>query len=190
MIYGYARVSTPDQKLNHQTDALVSAGAEAIFSDEGVSGAKASRPGLDAMLDVVRPGDVVTVWRLDRLGRSVRNLLELAETLKAQGVTIRSLNEGVDTSGTMGGFLLTILGAVAELERETIVDRVKSGMQSAKRRGVHVGRNKSLSPLAREDVIHSIERGERVSDIAKRYRVSRATIYRSVSDTMKDHACA
>lgn len=110
MIYGYARVSTPDQKLNYQTGALVSAGAETMFSDEGISGAKASRPGLDAMLDGVRPGDVVMVWRLDRLGRSVRHLLELAETLKAQGVTIRSLNDGVDTSGKMGGFLLTIPG--------------------------------------------------------------------------------
>lgn len=87
-------------------------------------------------------------------------------------------------------FCLLYLDAVAELERETIVDRVKSGMQSAKRRDVHVGRNNSLSPLAREDVIYSIERRERVSDIAKRYRVSRATIYRSVSDTTKDHACA
>lgn len=189
MLYGYARVSTSRkdedgvfvQTTSSQIEALINAGVDSsnIFEDR-VSGKEKSRPGLDTMLETVQSGDVIIVWKLDRLGRSVRNLLELAETLKSKSVTIRSISDGIDTGGALGGFLMTILGAVAELERETIVERVKSGLQAAKNRGIQVGRKRSLSPQDCKNILSSIKCGERVSDIARRYHVSRATIYRSI----------
>lgn len=192
MLYGYARVSTTRkdgegdfiQTTSSQIQSLINAGVHPsnIFEDR-VSGKEKSRLGLDSILEIVCPGDVIIVWKLDRLGRSVRNILELAEILKSKEVTIRSISDGIDTGGALGGFLLTILSAVAELERETIVERVKLGIQAAKNRGVHVGRRKALSPQARKDVSSSVQNGERISDVARRYRVSRATIYRSLADT-------
>lgn len=182
MIYGYARVSTTDQKIDMQVDALASAGACEIFEDEGISGTVANRPGLSELLDIVGPGDVVLVWKLDRLGRSARNLLELAELLKSKGVSIRSLQDGIDTSGPLGGFLLTILGAVGELERETIRERVVAGMQAGRRRGEHQGRKPKLNVHARQDVIDSVAHGATVKDLARRYDVNVATIYRVLSD--------
>lgn len=181
MIYGYARVSTSDQSIDMQEQALRSAGAVEIFSDT-ITGTAKDRPGLSALLSAVRPGDVVLVWKLDRLGRSVRNLLELAELLKSKGVSIRSLQDGIDTSGPLGGFLLTILGAVGELERENIRERVKAGMRAGKARGEHQGRPKKLTKSARQDVIDSVGRGIAPKDLAKRYNVNRATIYRVLAD--------
>ncbi|MCH4094790.1 MAG: recombinase family protein [Acetobacter peroxydans] len=189
MLYGYARVSTSRkdeegffvQTTSSQIESLINAGVDSsnIFGDR-VSGKEKNRPGLDALLAKVRSGDVIVVWKLDRLGRSVRNLLELAEILKSKRVTIRSISDGIDTGGALGGFLMTILGAVAELERENIVERVKSGLQAAKNRGIHVGRRRALSQQACKDILNSIKCGERVSDIARRYSVSRATVYRSI----------
>lgn len=185
MIYGYARVSTTDQNIDMQRDALLSAGANEIYEDEGISGTVANRPGLDALLDTVSAGDVVLVWKLDRLGRSARNLLELAELLKSKGVSIRSLQDGIDTSGPLGGFLLAILGAVGELERETIRERVKAGMQAGRRRGEHQGRKPKLNIHARRDVIDSVAHGLPVKDLARRYGVNVATIYRVLSDAVQ-----
>jgi DNA invertase Pin-like site-specific DNA recombinase len=186
MKYGYCRVSTSKkdasgqfvQTTDLQRDALMDAGISAshIYEDR-ISGKAKDRPGLSALLDVVQSGDEVIVWKLDRLGRSVRNLLEVAETLKERGVSIRSLTDGIDTKGPLGGFLLTILGAVAELERETISERVTAGMATAKRSGVTLGRRMKLSPSAREDVLESARNGVSVMELARRYRVDRSTIY-------------
>lgn len=186
MKYGYCRVSTSKkdaagqfvQTTDLQRDALMDAGISAshIYEDR-ISGKAKDRPGLSALLDVVQSGDEVVVWKLDRLGRSVRNLLEVAETLKERGVSIRSLTDGIDTKGPLGGFLLTILGAVAELERETISERVTAGMATAKRSGVTLGRRMKLSPSAREDVLESVRNGVSVMELARRYRVDRSTIY-------------
>jgi len=182
MKYGYARVSTSEQNISMQREALSSAGAVQIFEDEGISGTLAKRPGLDALLDTVQSGDVVLVWKLDRLGRSARNLLELAELLKSKGVSIRSLQDGIDTSGPLGGFLLAILGAVGELERETIRERVKAGMSAGRRRGEHQGRKPKLNIHARRDVIDSVAHGLPVKELARRYSVNVATIYRLLAD--------
>lgn len=186
MKYGYCRVSTSKkdasgqfvQTTDLQRDALMDAGISAshIYEDR-ISGKAKDRPGLSALLDVVQSGDEVVVWKLDRLGRSVRNLLEVAETLKERGVSIRSLTDGIDTKGPLGGFLLTILGAVAELERETISERVTAGMATAKRSGVTLGRRMKLSPSAREDVLESARNGVSVMELARRYRVDRSTVY-------------
>lgn len=183
-IYGYARVSTSEQNIDMQKQALASAGAVEIFSDT-ITGTSKDRPGLSLLLDKVQRGDVVLVWKLDRLGRSARNLLELAELLKSKGVSIRSLQDGIDTSGPLGGFLLTILGAVGELERETIRERVRAGMEAGKRRGEHQGRKPKLSRLARQDVVDSVANGVHVKDLARRYSVNVATVYRVLSDSVQ-----
>jgi len=185
MIYGYARVSTSDQNIEMQIEALSGAGAIEIFEDSGISGTVANRPGLDALLETVSAGDVVLVWKLDRLGRSARNLLELAELLKSKGVSIRSLQDGIDTSGPLGGFLLAILGAVGELERETIRERVKAGMSAGRRRGEHQGRKPKLSRQARQDVVDSTANGVQAKDLARRYNVNPATIYRVLADVVQ-----
>jgi len=125
----------------------------------------------------MREGDELLVWKLDRLGRSVRNLLDVAELLKSKGVSIRSLQDGIDTKGPFGGFLLTILGAVVELERETISERVTAGMATAKRLGKKMGRRSKLSPSARENILDSYRAGVSVSELSRRYRVARSTIY-------------
>lgn len=186
MIFGYCRVSTSKkdsdgqfiQSTELQRDSLISAGVkpENIYEDRA-SGKTKDRPSLNELLSIVQKGDVVLVWKLDRLGRSVRNLLEVAENLKEKGVTIRSITDGIDTGGALGGFLLTILGAVAELERETISERVSAGMATAKRGGVKLGRKLKLSPSARNDVLDSVRNGVPVSELARRYRVDRSTIY-------------
>lgn len=186
MIYGYMRVSTTKrddggqfvQSFDLQRDALLEAGISEsnIFKDR-ISGAKSSRPGLDELMATAQAGDTILVWKLDRLGRNARNLLEIAETCKASGIGIRSLQDGIDTSGKFGSFLLTILAAVAELERENIRERVTAGMASAKRNGKHLGRRPKLSPSAREDVILSVAEGTSVLELARRYRVNRSTIY-------------
>jgi len=189
MIYGYMRVSTTKkddggefvQSFELQHRALSEAGVheENIFKDR-ISGAKAKRPGLDVLLSVVKEGDTILVWKLDRLGRNARHLLEIAEQMKEKGVTIRSLVDGLDTSGKFGGFLLTMLAAVAELERENISERVTAGMCAARRSGIKLGRKNKLSPSARQDVIDSIASGKSVSEIARRYRVNRSTIYETL----------
>jgi len=186
MKYGYCRVSTHKKDENGefvqttdlQRDALLDAGVlpDNLYEDR-ISGKTKDRPGLDALISVLKSGDELLVWKLDRLGRSVRNLLEVAETLKERGVSIRSLQDGIDTRGPFGGFLLTILGAVAELERETISERVTAGMSVAKRQGRHVGRKPKLSSLARADVLDSVRAGVSVSELSRRYRVARSTIY-------------
>lgn len=186
MIYGYMRVSTTKkdeggefvQSFDLQRDALLEAGIQGknIFEDRA-SGALASRPGLDALMAKIKPGDVIVVWKLDRLGRNAKNLLEIAENCRKMNVGIRSIQDGIDTSGKFGQFLLTILAAVAELERENISERVTAGMSAARRSGVRLGRKNKLSPSARLDVIDSIASGKSVSEIARRYRVNRSTIY-------------
>lgn len=191
MIYGYCRVSTSKrdetgafvQTTDLQRDALAAAGVQPdrIFEDR-ISGKSRSRPGLDALLGSVQRGDEILVWKLDRLGRSARNLLEIAEHLGAAGVRIRSIQDGIDTGGAFGKFMLTILAAVAELERENISERVTAGMATAKKQGIRLGRSSKLSPGARADVRDSYRNGTSASELAKRYRVGRATIYRVLED--------
>jgi DNA invertase Pin-like site-specific DNA recombinase len=189
MRYGYARVSTTKRDENGdfiqttdlQKDALIGAGVapENIFEDRA-SGISKKRPGLDALLSAVQAGDQVLIWKLDRLGRSARDLLNIAERLKAEGVTIRSIQDGIDTGGSLGGFILTILAAVAELERENIRERVTAGIASSRAAGGRIGRRKALSPTAREEAAKAAAEGESIASIARRYRVDRATVHRAI----------
>lgn len=179
-VIGYARVSTQEQNLQLQLDALNSAGAVKIFQDQGVSGSKADRPGLGKLLDHVREGDEVIVWKLDRIARSTRNLLDLVDEFKAAGVTFRSVTDGISTSGAMGKAMITIMGALAELERDQIVERTKAGLASAKERGRLGGRPRKATDAKMTLCRTMFSDGHSANEIAQVLGLSRATVYRYV----------
>lgn len=137
---GYARVSTQDQTLALQHDALRAAGCEVLFEDHGISGAAKERPGLAAAIEALRSGDTLVVWRLDRLGRSLRHLIETLTALSDEGIGFYSIQDAIDTTTAGGRLVFHIMGALAEFERDLISERTKAGMAAAKARGVHVGR--------------------------------------------------
>ena len=175
---GYARVSTVEQSMSLQHDALAAAGCERVFADHGVSGSIASRPGLDAALEWLRAGDTLVVYRLDRLGRSTRHVLALLHELDERGVAFRSVTEALDTSGPMGRAMVTILAAFAELERDTIRERTTAGLAAARARGRVGGRPRSLSPAMIEVAQTLRARGRSAIEIATELNTSPATIYR------------
>jgi DNA invertase Pin-like site-specific DNA recombinase len=170
-LIGYARVSTADQLLDLQTDALRAAGVgdRHIYSDH-MSGGRADRPGLKEALAACRSGDTLVVWRLDRLGRSVRDLANIVRDLGDRGVGFRSLTEAVDTATTAGRLLMHVLAAVAEAERSMASDRIRAGMAARKARGVQIGRRPTLSgeqiTLARQ----LYESGQSLKQIARTVR--------------------
>ena len=132
---GNARVSTTEQNLDLQLSALKAAGAGRVFADQGVSGSAAERPQLSKALDRLEANDVLTVWKLDRLGRNTRHILDVVETLRERGVGFRSLTEGMDTTGAMGTAMLTIMAAFAQLERDTMIERTRAGLAAAAAEG-------------------------------------------------------
>lgn len=181
-VIGYARVSTAEQNAALQIDALAGAGATQIFSDHGVSGAKAERPELTKMLDHLREGDTVLVWKIDRIARNTRNLLELVEGLTGRGVVFQSITEGITTTGPMEKAMLTIMGAFAELERSVLIERTQSGLAVARASGRSGGRPKLLdSPkIARAKELRAAG-GMTAQEIASTLGVSKATYYRYVA---------
>jgi DNA invertase Pin-like site-specific DNA recombinase len=178
---GYARVSTSEQNLDLQRDALTSAGAVRTFEDLGISGRLASRPGLDACLDFLREGDVLAVYRLDRLGRSTRNTLELLHQLDGRGVAFRSLSEAIDTSGPMGRAMITIIAAFAQLEADVTRERTLAGLAAARERGRVGGRPRAMSPAMVLVAKTMLAAGSRPGEIAAELGVGRSTIYRAVT---------
>ena len=182
MLIGYARVSTQDQTLDLQSDALTAAGCEKIFTDEGVSGSKTDRLGLNEALEYVRKGDVLVVWRLDRLGRSLPHLIQVVTELGDRGVDFKSLKEAIDTSSSAGKLVFHMMGAMAEFERDLIRERTNAGLAAARARGRKGGRPSVLTP---EQVkIGKTLYGEKsltVSQICKQLGCSRATFYRQVA---------
>ncbi|HET9889671.1 MAG TPA: recombinase family protein [Mycobacterium sp.] len=178
-LIGYGRVSTLDQHPEAQQDLLVDAGCEPVFIDAGASGKLASRPKLDACLAFLRRGDVLVITKLDRLGRSVKNLIELVERLKEMGVDLRVLQQGIDTTSPTGKLLFHILAAIAEFERDLIIDRTKDGLAAARARGRTGGRPPALSPEKAVAAREMIEAGGRtMAQIAEIVGCSRATLYR------------
>ena len=145
MKIGYARVSTDDQNLDLQRTALEAAGCERVFEDFGISGANFARPGLAAALAALGPGDVLAVWKLDRLGRSLGQLITMIDRLGKSGAGFQSLSEAIDTTTAGGRLVFHVMGALAEFERALIGERTKAGMQAAKRRGKTVGRPRKLT---------------------------------------------
>ena len=160
MKIGYARVSTDEQNLNLQLDALEEAGCERIYRDEGVSGASTNRKGLEEALDALKPGYILVVWKLDRLGRSLQRLIHLIEKLGACGIGFRSLSESIDTSTAGGKLIFHIFGALAELERGLIAERTKAGLQAVKKRGIRLGRPSSLTQEQLNHAAKMIDSGQ------------------------------
>jgi DNA invertase Pin-like site-specific DNA recombinase len=183
MLIGYARVSTADQNLDLQRDALAKAGAEKVFEDK-LSGARGQndRPGLAAALSHCRAGDTLVIYKLDRLGRTMRGLIELVSELHARGVEFRSLSDAIDTSTTMGRFTFHLLGAIAEMERDLIRERTNAGIAAARARGKKGGRRHALSPkkIDHARALLAADSSLSVADVAQTLGVSRATMYRAL----------
>lgn len=181
-LLGYARVSTRDQNPDLQLDALRAAGCSRIFTDKA-SGALDARPELDRLIDQLRPGDTVVVWKLDRLGRSLRHLIDVVNDLKAREVQFRSLREGFDTSTAAGWMLFQVMGALAEFERALILERTRAGLDAARARGKKGGRKAVMTPQKLTIARQMYDAQEHtVEDIAKTLGVSRATIHRHLKE--------
>ena len=181
MIIGYARVSTADQDPALQLDALTAAGAERIYTDHGVSGSRASRPELDRMLEHARDGDIICVWKLDRIARSLRNLLDLVEKLSQRGIHLRSLTESIDTSSASGRLILSVFGALAEFERDLIRERTTAGLAAARARGVKVGRREVVTAEQLAQARTLVAAGHTVAAVATTLGVGRSTLYRALA---------
>lgn len=181
---GYARVSTKDQSLHPQIDALKESGCGTIYWDHGVSGATTARPGLDAALasTTLRKGDTLVVARLDRLGRTVKHLIATVEDLEGRGVAFSSLNEDMRTDTAAGRMVFTVLCAVAEMERSLIAERTRAGLDAARARGRKGGRRPSLTP-AQVEQVHRMRHDQdaTLEAIADTFKVSRSTIIRVLS---------
>jgi DNA invertase Pin-like site-specific DNA recombinase len=170
------------KNVNLQHAAMRAAGCNPIFMDHGVSGTKASRPELDKLLDHLRSGDEVVVWKLDRLGRNTRNLLALIDELEQRGVHFRSVTEGISTTGSMGRAMLTVMSAFAQLERDQLAERTKAGMSAAAERGRRAGRREVTTTHANvKRAVDLKAQGPAPADIGKIIGVSRATVYRYLS---------
>jgi DNA invertase Pin-like site-specific DNA recombinase len=177
-LIGYARVSTQDQRLTGQLEALKAAGAATIYREK-VSGVRADRPQLAKLMAALQPGDVVVVTKLDRLGRSTRELLDLIEAISKGGAAFRSLGDPLwDTSSSQGRLLSTLLAAIAEFERELIRERTGEGRKRAMANGVKFGRKRKLSDYQRQEAIKRRSAGETLASIAKSYAVDISMISR------------
>ncbi|WP_313352077.1 recombinase family protein [Paracoccus sp. (in: a-proteobacteria)] len=181
MKIGYARVSTEDQKLDLQVTALRNAGCAKIFEDHGFSGSIMSRPGLDQLLAFLQPGQTLVVWRLDRLGRSLTNLVQVIDKLGKRGVAFRSLTEEVNTASSGGKLIFHIMAALAEFERTLISERTKAGMLEAKRKGQHLGRPPLLSAKELLEASQSLK-DESLPIVAAKYGVSPRTLQRHIKN--------
>jgi DNA invertase Pin-like site-specific DNA recombinase len=180
MNIGYARVSTQDQTLNLQKDALEKAGCKKIFTDTA-SGAKAERKGLDEALEYLREGDTLVVWRLDRLGRSLKHLIETISQLDTRKIGFKSLTENIDTTTSGGKLIFHIFGALAEFERNLIRERTNAGLQAARARGRKGGRPKALTPK-KAQMVQDLYRNKEnsIDEICKTLNISRTTLYRYI----------
>jgi DNA invertase Pin-like site-specific DNA recombinase len=180
---GYCRVSTSDQSLDLQVDALKKSGCETIYQEtaSGKNATKAARPELSQCLKALRAGDSLVVWRLDRLGRSLSDLVQIVEDLRSRGIELVSLSESIDTSSATGQLMFHIMGSLAEFERNLIRERTAAGLASARARGRIGGRPKSLGEKEIRQIRAMLtDPMVTIKDIAENYGVSRGTIYNSL----------
>ena len=186
-LIGYARVSTADQSVQMQINALTKAGVERdnIFS-ENKSGAKRNRPALAKAMRAVQPGDTLVVWKLDRLARSMRDFLNILEELESKGVEFRSITDRIETDSPGGRFLVHIMSAAAEFERSIGVERTRAGVKEARERGVKFGADYKIKPKDMPNIWKAVnEKGETMASVAKRYKVVPATIKRRLVEYEK-----
>jgi DNA invertase Pin-like site-specific DNA recombinase len=181
MLIGYARVSTQEQTLNLQLDALKNAGCVRIFTDTA-SGARQERAGLAEALEYIREGDILVVWKLDRLGRSLQHLIDTITALNNRTIGFKSLTEHIDTTTSGGKLIFHIFGALAEFERDIIKERTKAGLEAARARGRKGGRRFVLTgkKLAMAKALYADKR-HTIKDICQTLNVSRATLYRALT---------
>ena len=177
MLIGYARVSTGDQNLALQHDALTAAGCVKIY-DDTISGAKAARPGLDKALDQLRNGDTLVVWKLDRLGRSVKNLIALTDQLEHEGIGFRSLTDQIDTTTPAGRFFFHVMASLAQMERELTAERTRAGLAAARAAGKKPGRKRVMTDSKITAARQLLAQGTPAVDVARDLSVSVATLYR------------
>lgn len=179
---GYTRVSTVAQTLDQQNDALTKAGVAKTFYDT-MSGARDDRPGLAALMEYVREGDTIVVWKLDRLGRNTLHILETVKALTDRGVTLVSVTDGIDSSTPAGRMMIGVLGSLAEYERELIKERTALKRQASRSNGVKFGRPKKVNDQTHVATARRMKAdGHMAKDIAKYLGVSRATLYRYLTD--------
>ena len=181
--YGYGRVSTTDQNLEGQDDALQAAGCTRIYVDDGVSGKLTHRPELDKLWAKLVAGDKLTITKMDRIGRSTKHLLELANELRDRGVALQILNLQIDTSTPAGKLMFTVMAGIAEFERDLIVERTHEGLAAARARGRVGGRKPKLSPKQIAMAREMVDSGKTIVDVAAILRVSRPTIYAALKPT-------
>lgn len=182
MLIGYARVSTPDQSVRSQVQALKDAGCEKIFSDHGVSGAAVFKPEYEEALAFARPGDTIVVWKLDRLSRRTRELIDEVQRIEDADMNFRSLQDAIDTNTPIGKFFFHVMAAIAELERDGIRERTKAGLASARRAGKRLGRPPSITAEQWETIKSLLENSEaNITQIAKLVGVSRQSIHRRLA---------
>lgn len=179
MLVGYARVSTQDQNLDLQKEALVKAGCEKICEDK-ISGSRSERPGLTKALDTLRKDDTLVVWKLDRLGRSVKNLVDLVSDLHKQEVHFKSLTDAIDTTTPSGRFFFHVMASLAQMERELTVERTRAGMEVARQLGRKGGRKRLMTPSKIESAKKLLASGIPSRDVAKNLGISVPTLYRWV----------
>ncbi len=180
MRYGYARVSTDDQNLNLQLDALNAAGVTHIFTDK-LSGKTRKRPGLEDLLSQIGRNDTLVVWRLDRIGRNFRDLVDIADELRERGANLVSLSEGIDTSSSIGEVIYRLMIVFADFERKVIVERTNAGLAAAKARGVKLGRRRKLSRSKVAELKQAVAAGLPKTEAALKFRIGRSTIYRELN---------
>ena len=187
-LVGYARISTAEQSLALQLDALSAAGATRVFEDRGVSGAKAERPGLADAMAYLREGDTLVVWKLDRLGRSMTHLLAIVADLEARGVGFRSLTEAIDTTTPTGRLVFHIFGALGQFERDLIRERTGAGLRAAAARGRRGGRPVTATPekVARARAL--IAKGLTVREAAARVKVGKSALYAALKASAEQGA--
>lgn len=177
MLIGYARVSTQDQNLDLQREALTKAGCQKVFEDR-ISGSRAERPGLTKTMEMIREGDTLVVWKLDRLGRSVKNLVDLTGDLAQQGIHFRSLTDSIDTSTPSGRFFFHVMASLAQMERELTIERTRAGLETARRLGRRGGRKRQMTDSKIESAKKLLSGGMPPRDVAENLGVSIPTLYR------------
>lgn len=182
MRIGYARVSTQDQNLDLQKKALIKAGCKKVFEDN-VSGSRSTRPGLDAALGVLREGDTLVVWKLDRLGRSVKHLVDLVGELNRQDVQFQSLTDSINTGTPSGRFFFHVMASLAQMERELVVERTRAGLDAARRLGRIGGRKRRMTDSKIQAAKKLLASGTPPREVAKNLGVSIPTLYRWIPAT-------
>ncbi len=177
-IIGYARVSTAEQSVDLQLDALNKHGRDETYVDQGWSGSRFQRPGLEEALKELRKGDVFVVWRLDRLGRSIANLIQFVEELEQKRVQFQSITERIDTTSSGGKLFFHMIAALAEFERQIIRERTIAGLEAARSRGRRLGRPRKVNETILEEVRLLLSTGRSLTDVAADVGLSRRTLKR------------